>query len=105
MPDPGAICPDPQRISEAANKRAPGSYLNKGSIVRVMASTIFNNYPSVSSAFLEKLSSSAKNHSLPLTFINIPLADIVVEKKSPKPLEVCLIHIKTPNDSDHLIIF
>ena len=38
-PKAEAICPDPQRISEAT----PGNYLNKGSIVSMASSTIFNN--------------------------------------------------------------
>ena len=41
-PKAEGICPNPQRISEATNKRAPRSYLNKGSIVSMASSTIFN---------------------------------------------------------------
>jgi len=42
MPDAGAVFPDSQRISKATNKRAPGSYLNKGSIVRVWRAAPFS---------------------------------------------------------------
>jgi len=41
MPDAGAICPNPQRISEATSERTPGSFLYKGSIVRVWRATPF----------------------------------------------------------------
>jgi len=37
-----AICPNPQPISKATNKRAPGSYLNKASIVRVWRAALFS---------------------------------------------------------------
>ena len=43
-PKAEAICSDPQRISEATNKRAPRSYLNKGSIVSMASITIFNRH-------------------------------------------------------------
>ena len=42
-PEAEAIRLNPQRIPEATNKRAPGSYLNKVSIVSMASSTIFNN--------------------------------------------------------------
>jgi len=42
MPYARAIYPDPQSISEATNKRAPGSYLNKGGIVRVWRAAPFS---------------------------------------------------------------
>jgi len=42
MPDAGAICPDPQRMSEATNKWAHGSYLNRESIVGVWRAAPFS---------------------------------------------------------------
>jgi len=42
MPNARAICPDPQRIFEATNKRALGSYPNKGSVVRVWRAALFS---------------------------------------------------------------
>jgi len=45
IPNAGAICPDPQRISKATNKCAPGSYLNRGSIVRVWRAAPFSTRP------------------------------------------------------------
>ena len=53
MPDAGAICPDPQRISKATNKRAPGSYLNKGSIVRVWRAAPFSTGEGMPSSAVE----------------------------------------------------
>ena len=47
MPDGGAICLDPQHISKTTNKRAPGSYLNKGSIVRVWREAPFSTHSPV----------------------------------------------------------
>jgi len=41
-------CPDPQRISEATNKRAPGSYLNKGSIVSIASSPFSTTMTAIS---------------------------------------------------------
>ena len=44
MPDAGVTgkCPDPQCIFKGTNKRAPGHYLNKGSIVRVWRAAPFS---------------------------------------------------------------
>jgi len=42
MPYARAICPDPQRKSDATNKHAPGRYLNKASIVRVWRAAPFS---------------------------------------------------------------
>ena len=47
MPDARATCPDPQRISKARNKRAPGSYLNKGSVVRVWRAAPFSTISTI----------------------------------------------------------
>ena len=67
MPDAAAICPDLQSISEATNKRAPGSYLNKGSIPRVWRAEPFSTFSSTNgnSSCASALAYNKRNYSMP----------------------------------------